>query len=145
MNKAILIGNITRDPEVRMTNNGVSVCSFTVAVQRRFTNQQGERQADFIPVVCWRGLAENCGKYLRKGSKVGVCGTIQVRNYEANDGTRRYVTEIIADEVEFLDRASDRGEPRSDFPDMPSAPAAASPFGNDMGFGDALDDDELPF
>ncbi|MDL2225776.1 single-stranded DNA-binding protein [Eubacteriales bacterium OttesenSCG-928-M02] len=143
MNKAILIGNITRDPDLRMTGNGISVCSFTVAVQRRYTNQQGERQADFIPVVCWRGLAENCGKYLRKGSKVGVLGAIQVRNYEANDGTRRYVTEIVADEVEFLDRAGDRqnADPNSQFTPQDTP----SPFSDSMGFGDAVDDDELPF
>ena len=77
MNKAALIGNITRDPDQRVTGSGVAVCTFTVAVQRRFANAAGERQADFIPVVCWRGLAENCGKYLRKGSKVGVIGSIR--------------------------------------------------------------------
>ena len=126
MNKAIVIGNITRDPDVRMTGSGISVCTFTVAVQRRFANQNGERQADFIPVVCWRGLAENCGKYLKKGSKVGVCGSIQ--------------TEIIADEVEFLDRVgAGSGEPRQ------NAAPSPSPFGGDSGFGDALEDDELPF
>ena len=134
MNKAILIGNITRDPELRMTGNGISVCSFTVAVQRRYTNQQGERQADFIPVVCWRGLAENCGKYLKKGSKVGVCGTIQVRNYEANDGSRRYVTEVVADEVEFLNTKEKREQG-----------ATGDAAGYDMGFGDPIDEDELPF
>ena len=140
MNKAIVIGQITRDPDVRMTGSGISVCTFTVAVQRRFANQNGERQADFIPVVCWRGLAENCGKYLKKGSKVGVCGSIQTRNYEAQDGTKRYVTEIIADEVEFLDRVgAGSGEPRQ------NAAPSPSPFGGDSGFGDALEDDELPF
>ncbi|MBE5780674.1 MAG: single-stranded DNA-binding protein [Clostridiales bacterium] len=139
MNKAIVIGNITRDPDVRMTGSGISVCTFTVAVQRRFANQNGERQADFIPVVCWRGLADNCGKYLKKGSKVGVSGSIQTRSYEAQDGSRRYVTEIIADEVEFLDRVGG-GENRQN---MGGAPA--SPFGGDSGFGDALEDDELPF
>lgn len=141
MNKAIVIGNITRDPDVRMTGSGISVCTFTVAVQRRFANQNGERQADFIPVVCWRGLAENCGKYLKKGSKVGVCGSIQTRNYEAQDGTKRYVTEIIADEVEFLERAgqnADRGH------QAPPPPEPA--FGNSgLGFGDTVEDDELPF
>lgn len=139
MNKAIVIGNITRDPDVRMTGSGISVCTFTVAVQRRFSNQSGERQADFIPIVCWRGLAENCGKYLKKGSKVGVSGSIQTRNYEAQDGTKRYVTEIIADEVEFLDRPVGSGEPRQ------SMGAGAPSFGGDSGFGDALEDDELPF
>ena len=99
MNRATLIGNLTRDPDLRMTNGGVSVCTFSIAVQRRFANQQGERPADFFNIVCWRGLADNCGKYLHKGSKVGVHGSIQNRRYEAQDGTKRYVTEIIADEV----------------------------------------------
>ena len=104
-----------------MTNGGVSVCTFSIAVQRRFANQQGERPADFFNIVCWRGLADNCGKYLHKGSKVGVHGSIQNRSYEAQDGTKRYVTEIIADEVEFLERAgqnADRGHQ--------SAPAAGT-------------------
>ena len=141
MNRAILIGNLTRDPDVRMTNGGISVCTFSIAVQRRFPNQQGERQADFFNIVCWRALAENCGKYLKKGSKVCATGPIQNRSYEANDGTKRYVTEIVAEEVEFLDRpGQNNGEPRS------QAPQASAPsFGSASGFGEAVDDDELPF
>lgn len=102
MNKAFLIGNLVKDPELKTTTNGISVCSFTVAVQRRYKDQSGERQADFIPVIVWRRLAENCAKYLAKGCKVSVVGEIQTRSYEAQDGTKRYVTEIIASEVEFL-------------------------------------------
>ena len=140
MNRATLIGNLTRDPDLRMTNGGVSVCTFSIAVQRRFANQQGERPADFFNIVCWRGLADNCGKYLHKGSKVGVHGSIQNRSYEAQDGTKRYVTEIIADEVEFLERAgqnADRGH------QVPPPPEPA--FGNSgLGFGDTVEDDELP-
>ena len=101
MNKAIITGNLTRDPQQRTTSSGISVTSFTVAVQRRF-KQDGQQQADFIPVTCWRGLAENVAKYCTKGSKVGVVGTIQTRNYDDANGVRRYVTEIVADEVEFL-------------------------------------------
>ncbi|MDL2220495.1 single-stranded DNA-binding protein [Eubacteriales bacterium OttesenSCG-928-N14] len=140
MNKAILIGNLTRDPDLRMTNSGISVCTFSIAVQRRFANQAGERPADFFNIVTWRGLAENCGKYLKKGSKVGVCGSIQNRNYDAADGTKRYVTEIVADEVEFLDRANRDGEGGG----RPNA-SEPSPFDADVEFGDAVDDDELPF
>jgi single-strand DNA-binding protein len=114
MNKAFIIGNLTKDPEVRATGTGISVCTFTVAVQRRFQNAQGERQADFIPVVCWRGLADNCGKYLHKGSKAGVIGSVQTRSYDAADGTKRYVTEVVADEVEFLERPQ-HGETRPGF------------------------------
>lgn len=105
MNRAIIIGNVTRDPELRTTREtGLSICSFTVAVSRRGVNQNGERPADFIPVVAWRGTAENCAKYLQKGSQVAVAGAIQTRSYEDDTGARRYVTEIIADEVKFLGR-----------------------------------------
>lgn len=102
MNKAIMIGNITKDPELRTTPNGVSVCSFSIAVNRRRANQQGERETDFFNIIAWRGLGENCAKYLAKGRKVSVIGEIQTRTYDAKDGTKRYVTEIIADDVEFL-------------------------------------------
>ena len=105
MNRALIIGNVTRDPELRTTREtGLSICSFTVAVSRRGANQNGERPADFIPVVAWRGAAENCAKYLQKGSQVAVAGAIQTRSYEDGTGARRYVTEIIADEVKFLGR-----------------------------------------
>lgn len=106
MNKVILLGSLTKNPELRSTTNGTAVCSFTVAVQRRFKNQNGEREADFLPVIAWRGAAEACARYLHKGSKVAVCGTIQTRSYDAQDGGRRYVTEIVADEVEFLNTKS---------------------------------------
>ena len=102
MNKAFIIGNLTKDPELRTTPNGVSVCSFSVAVQRRYKDQNGDKQADFIPVIVWRGLAENCAKYLAKGRKVAVSGEIQTRSYEAQDGSKRYITEIVASDVEFL-------------------------------------------
>jgi len=141
MNKAMLVGNLTRDPELRVTSSGISVCSFTVAVQRRYANQAGERQADFIPVVTWRALADNCGKYLVKGKKVGVVGTINTRNYEAADGTKRYVTEIVADEVEFLSPSSQGagGTGKIDAPPSDSdAPAESENF-------TAIDDDDLPF
>ena len=102
MNKVILIGNLTKDPELTTTTSGISVCRFPVAVSRRFTNSEGERETDFINVVVWRNLADNCHKYLKKGSKAAVVGSIQTRSYEAQDGTKRYVTEIVADEVEFV-------------------------------------------
>ena len=104
MNKVILIGNLAADPESRTTQSGVQQCTLRLAVQRRFANQQGQREADFFNVVCWRGLADNCGKYLTKGSKAGVHGSIQNRSYEDKQGNRRTVTELIADEVEFLSR-----------------------------------------
>jgi single-strand DNA-binding protein len=111
MNKCILIGNLTKDPDLRtLPSTGTSVCNFTVAVTRRFANQQGEREVDFIPVVVWRTQAENCAKYLRKGSQVAVWGSIQTRTYEAQDKTRRYITEVVAEEVKFLSRTVGRGE-----------------------------------
>ena len=102
MNRVILIGNLTRDPELTTTTSGVSICRFSLAVSRRYTNSEGERETDFINVVVWRGLAENCHKFLRKGSKAAVVGTLQTRTYDAQDGTKRYVTEVVADEVEFV-------------------------------------------
>ena len=108
MNKALLIGNLTRDPELSTIPNGTNVCKFSIAVNRRFSNAEGNRDTDFFNIVAWRQLGENCGKFLKKGSKVGVVGQIQNRSYEATDGSgKRYVTEIIADEVEFLNRAGD--------------------------------------
>ena len=102
MNKAIVIGNLARDPEPGYTANEIGYCRFTVAVNRKGTNQQGEKQADFIQIVAWRQLAELCVSYLTKGKKVCVVGQIQTRSYEDKDGIKKYVTEVIADEVEFL-------------------------------------------
>ena len=136
MNRCVLVGNLTRDPDLRTgVNTGTSICNFTVAVTRRFAKQPGgEREADFIPVVVFRGQAESCAKYLRKGSQVAVCGSIQTRTYDAKDGPRRYVTEVIADEVQFLSRTVGRDENTS---------RGGDDFG---GMHDAQEiDDELPF
>ena len=102
MNKCVLIGNLTKDPELRSTPNGVSVCTFSIGVSRRFSNQNGERETDFFNIVVWRKQGENAAKYLRKGSQVAVAGQIQNRSYEAKDGSKRYITEIVGDEVQFL-------------------------------------------
>ncbi|WP_138754009.1 single-stranded DNA-binding protein [Paenibacillus sinopodophylli] len=110
LNRVILIGRLTRDPELRYTPAGVAVTQFTLAVDRPFTSGgQGEREADFIPVVTWRQLAETCANYLRKGRLTAVEGRIQVRNYENNEGKRVYVTEVIADNVRFLESNKDGG------------------------------------
>ena len=101
-NKVWLLGNLTKDPESQTTSSGITVCRFTLAVQRKFSNANGEKETDFINIVAWRTLAENCIKYLSKGKKVAVVGAIQTRSYDAQDGTKRYVTEIMAEEVEFL-------------------------------------------
>ncbi|HZK24513.1 MAG TPA: single-stranded DNA-binding protein [Oscillospiraceae bacterium] len=127
LNRIILIGRLTRDPELRYTStNGVAVASFTLAVDRRFTQGQ-QREADFIPIVTWRNQAENCAKYLGKGSLVAVEGRLQIRSYE-KDGQRRTAAEVVADSVQFLDKREKRS---SD--DAPS-------------FDDAMiGDDDVPF
>lgn len=102
MNKVILIGNLTKDIDLAETSSGLSVARFSIAVSRRFANADGERETDFFNCVAWRGLAENLAKYCKKGNKVAVAGSLQNRSYEAKDGVKRTVTEIVADEVEFL-------------------------------------------
>jgi len=114
LNRVILIGRLTRDPELRYTPAGVAVTQFTLAVDRPFTSGQGEREADFIPVVTWRQLAETCANYLRKGRLTAVEGRIQVRNYENNEGKRVYVTEVIADNVRFLESSREGGASREE-------------------------------
>lgn len=113
MNKCILIGNLTKDPELTTTTNGVAVCRFAIAVSRRYSNSDGERETDFLNIVVWRSLGENCHKFLKKGSKVGIVGNIQSRSYDAADGTKRYVTEIVAEEVEFLSTRTNEDGARS--------------------------------
>ena len=102
MNKCIFIGNLTRDPEFQTTGSGVSLCRFSIAVNRNYSNSNGEREADFINIVTWRGLAENCNKYLSKGRKVCVVGQLQTRTYDDKDGNKRYATEIVSEDVEFI-------------------------------------------
>ncbi|MFB6466487.1 single-stranded DNA-binding protein [Cytobacillus sp. Hz8] len=103
MNRVVLVGRLTKDPELRYTPSGVAVASFTLAVNRTFTNQQGEREADFINCVIWRRPAENVANFLKKGSLAGVDGRIQTRSYEGQDGKRVYVTEVVAESVQFLE------------------------------------------
>ena len=106
MNKAILLGRLTRDPELRSTSGNISVCNFTVAVDRRYKNQQGEREADFISCVAWRQQAEFVARYFQKGSRIALVGTIQTRTWDDQDGRRHYVTEVVADEINFVDYKS---------------------------------------
>ncbi|HHW01393.1 MAG TPA: single-stranded DNA-binding protein [Thermoanaerobacterales bacterium] len=119
MNKVILIGRLTRDPELRYTPaNSVPVATFTLAVDRPFLNQKGEREADFIRIVVWRKLAENCANILKKGRQVAVSGRLQVRSYDTPEGQRRSVTEVVADEVKFLDKPKTSTEPDFDSIDV---------------------------
>ena len=111
MLKAFLIGNLTKDPELRSTQSGIPVCSFTVAVNRRGQGAEaGQQEADFVRVTTWRGLAENCNRFLAKGRKVGVTGTVTLSNYTGNDGQQRYQMEVQADEVEFLTPRTEQRE-----------------------------------
>lgn len=148
MNKAIVIGNLTRDPEKKVTPDGVSVTNFTVAVSRTGNREK----TDFLPVVTWRTLADNCAKYLAKGRKVAVIGEIQTRSYTANDGGKRYVTEIIANEVEFISASMSGSKPSeaSDeefIPDDYKTPETGAQGATAIGLEDVplLEDDDLPF
>ncbi|MDY3947885.1 MAG: single-stranded DNA-binding protein [Bacilli bacterium] len=166
MNKVILIGRLARDPEMRTTPSGVATTSFTIAVQRNYANAQGDREADFISCVAWRKQAENIAKYCSKGSQVAVEGRIQTRNYDAQDGTKRYVTEVIADNVSFLGGRSTSSESSSyaannynnvsntndsmssnnfgGSNDIVTTNLSEDPYAN-MGSEVALSDDDLPF
>ena len=148
MNKVYLIGNLTRDPEMRSTSAGVSVCNFSIAVNRRFRSKSGQQETDFFNIVAWRELGENCGKYLAKGRKVAVSGSIQTRSYEAQDGSKRTAFDIVADDVEFLTPSGATGmsgtEPRVASPSPAPAAQPASYPAADAGFTQ-VDDDDLPF
>ena len=138
MNKVMLIGDLTRDPELTTTNSGVSVCRFSLAVQRRFGNSDNGPQADFFNIVVWRGLGENCHKFLKKGSKCSIIGRLKNSSDEASDGTKRDTTDSIADEVEFLGRRPTDGAENT-------APAPSKPSSKETVELEPIDDDSLPF
>lgn len=165
LNRAVLVGRLTRDPDLRYTASGVAVANFTVAVNRPFTNQQGDREADFINCVVWRRPAENLANYMKKGSMIGVDGRIQTRSYEGQDGRMVYVTEVVADSVQFLESkgtSQSRGQENRGFePDRNQNQFQQPPmgqFGQNQGpnqdfedpfkdNGEPVDisDDDLPF
>ncbi|WP_096437992.1 single-stranded DNA-binding protein [Alteribacter populi] len=109
INRVVLVGRLTKDPELRYTANGIAVATFTLAVNRPFSNQQGNREADFLNIVVWRKQAENVANYLKKGSMAGVDGRMQSRSYDNNEGRRVFVTEIVADSVQFLETKGSGG------------------------------------
>lgn len=132
MNKVILIGNLTKDPELSETSSGVAFCKFGIAVNRPFANADGDRETDFFNITTWRGQAEICAKYLAKGKKVCVIGSIQNRSYEDKDGNKRTATDIIASEIEFLSaRSDDEEKPGKKDEEKPKL--------------EPCDDDDLPF
>lgn len=126
MNIVALIGRLTKDPELRYTASGQAVATFTLAVDRAFTNQQGQKETDFIPCVTWGKSAENCAKFVTKGKQVGVDGRIQTRNYENNDGKKVYVTEVVANKVEYLGSAN--GQPSGNLLDGATVTESETPF-----------------
>ena len=148
MNKAIIIGRLTRDPEMRTTTSGTNSTTFTVAVSRNYTGANGERETDFLNCVAWRKQAENIAKYCTKGSQVAVEGRIQTRSYDAQDGTKRYVTEIIADNVTFLGGKGSNVPSEDNYvggsSSVDTTDISEDPF-KDFGEEVALSDDDLPF
>ena len=161
MNKVILIGRLKRDPELRYTGSNIPTATFSIAVNRTFTNQAGEREAEFINVIVWRKQAENCKNYLTKGSQVAIEGRIQTRNYDGQDGKKVYVTEVVADNVEFLGSRNSSGNSNNmsgsadynagpspyDFggaPEPQGTDVDSNPFA-DFGASIEISDDELPF
>ena len=136
MNKVFLIGNLTRDPELSETNGGVSVCRFGIAVNRRFSSQDAERQTDFFNVTAWRALGETVARFTKKGNKVAVVGSIQIRNYEDNAGQKRTYADIIADEVEFLSPKNGGSDEEYSAPAAPRKKPALEAFD---------DDSDIPF
>lgn len=128
MNKVVLIGRVTKDSELITTMNGVNVARNTIAVNRRFKNSDGEYEADFINIVAWRNVADLLDKYVKKGDRIGIIGSIQTRSYDAQDGTKRYVTEVVVDELEFLENKNNNNEAEA----------------NNLKL-EPIDDDDLPF
>ena len=106
INRVVLVGRLTKDPDLRQTGTGIAVATFSLAVNRTFTSQSGEREADFVPIVVWRKQAENVAQYIGKGSLVGIEGRLQTRTYEAKDGGTRFIMEVVADSVQFLENRS---------------------------------------
>lgn len=141
MNVCHLIGNLANDPEVRTTQSGLCTCSFRLAVQRRFKAVDGQRETDFINIVAWRQTAELCAKYLAKGRKVAVTGSLQMRSYQAQDGQKRTVAEVVADNVEFLTSRAEAAEQAQNTPQNTHAEQSA----HQMGFTEVEDTDDLPF
>ena len=142
INRVVLTGRLTRDVDLRYTQGGAAVATFNLAVDRRFTNQQGEREADFVSCVIWRKSAENFANFFHKGSLVGIEGRIQTRNYENKQGQRVYVTEVIVDNFSFLEPKSSTGN--GSYQDNRPQNNTSDPFAND---GKPIDiqDDQLPF
>ncbi len=146
-NKAILIGRIVADPELKTTPSGVSVCSFRIACDRRFSGKDGERKADFISIVAWRQTAEFVSKFFAKGRPIGVEGSIQTRDYTDKEGNKRYAVEVVADNCFFVGSKNETGGGSfaPSFADAPPAPPLSYSSGNAGDFEEVETDSDLPF
>lgn len=144
-NKVILIGNLVADPELKQTQSGIAVTSFTIAVSRKFSRDSSQQQTDFINIVCWRTTAEFVTKYFSKGKSILVCGSLQTRSWTDQQGQKRYVTEVVADEVSFVDRKSDGSSSGAPAPMMNAEPAPYSNASKDTDFEEMATDEDLPF
>lgn len=144
INRVVLVGRLTRDPLLEYTPNGVAVANFTLACNRNFTNKKGEREADFIRIQVWRKQAENVATYLKKGSMAGVDGRIQTSSYENDHGQRVYVTEVVADSVQFLDSRSSNGSTNTKNSSKGKA-NASDPFAEGNPSSIDIGDEDLPF
>lgn len=148
MNRVVLVGRLTRDPEMRTTSSGISQTRFTLAVNRRTANQSGEREADFINCVAWRGTADAIAKYLTKGRELAVEGRIQTGSYDAQDGTKRYTTDVVVDNFTFIGSGNGSTAPtyqnNGASNDIATTDISEDPF-KDFGSEVALSDDDLPF
>jgi single-strand DNA-binding protein len=144
LNKVILMGHITADPELKQTQSGTSVCSFSIGVNRRYSKDQAQQGVDFINIVAWRQQAEFVSRYFKKGSSIVICGSIQTRNWTDNNGQKRYATEVVADEVGFGGGKESSTEAKNNEPTQPYIPAAYSTQ-NSPEFEEIPGDEALPF
>lgn len=145
LNRIVLIGRLTRDPELRFTQSGKAVCQFTLAVDRPFTGQDGNRGADFINIVVWNKSGENCAQYLAKGRMAAVDGRLQIRSYDGNDGQRHYVSEVIADNVRFLSPKDGGNQQSGSYGAGSGAEYQQQSFGSYADPADTVNSDDLPF
>jgi single-strand DNA-binding protein len=141
LNRVVLIGRLTHDPELKFIPSGTAVAHFSIAVDRNFTNKDGEREADFVRIVAWRKLAETCANYLGKGRLVAVEGRLQIRNYE-QDGQKRTIAEVVADSVQFLDRGNQSPQQKGGSNEQRGSNSTGfDQYGTDVN----IDDDDIPF
>ncbi len=146
INRVVLMGRLTADPELRQTPNGISVASFSVAINRNYSSKSGERQTDFINIVAWRQTAEFVSRYFHKGNMIALDGSIQTRNYTDKNGNKRTAFEVVAENVSFCEsKASQNAAPQEAMPSPASAPAVSYSSGSVDDFAELDTDDDLPF